>query len=125
MTNICCLLQMSLSVCRSGLRALEAYPLLGGGVTIPGQRLRRAIDSVPLFSFLYFLSKRWFRSPLIPPPIFTRVPFPTVYFCPYPLSSFLLPPLRPFMCSLPTASSSVWSPVVRLSEVSKPPADFK
>ena len=42
---------------------------------------------------------------------------PSSAFLPYPLSSFLLPPLRPFLCSRPSTSSSVWSPVVRPSEL--------
>ena len=46
-------------------------------------------------------------------------------FCPYPLPSFLLPPLRPFLCSRPSTSISVWSPVVRPSEVYNPPADCR
>ena len=50
------------SVCCSVLRALEPYPLLGGGVPTPGQRLRRALDSVPLFSLLCF------PSTMVPPP---------------------------------------------------------
>ena len=39
-------------VCWSGLRDLEAYSLLGGGVPIPEHRLSRSLDSVPLFSLL-------------------------------------------------------------------------
>ena len=49
---------------------------------------------------------------------------------PYPSSKihpgfFLLPPLCPFLCSRPPTSSSVWSPVVRPSEVYNPPADCR
>ena len=44
----------------------------------------------------------------------------------FPVSSLLssfLPPLRPYPCILPPPSSSVWSFIVRPSEVFRPPAD--
>ena len=56
-----------LSVCWTGLRDLEAYSLLGGGIPIPEQRVSRSLDSVPLFSLLCFPVKRWFWSATLPP----------------------------------------------------------
>ena len=98
-----------LSVCWSGLRDLKDYPLLGGGVPIPGQRLSRALCSVPIFSLLCFLST---MVPVPPYPPFKIHPgsLPSSAFCPYPLSSFLLPPLRPFLCRRPFTSSGVCHP---------------
>ena len=65
----------------------------------------------------------WFRYPPFPPPRSTRVPFPPGYLARLLSPFFQLPPLRPFLCSRPTTSSSVWSPVVLPSEVFSPPAD--
>ena len=59
---------------------------------------------------------------LIPPPRFIWLPCPVQ--CSRILSLlFLLPPLCPCLFSRPSTSSSVWSPVVRPSEVYSPPAD--
>ena len=55
-----------MSVCWSGTRALGAYSLLGGGVPIPEQRLRRALDSFPLFSLLCFHVSDGSGPPLSP-----------------------------------------------------------
>ena len=43
-----------MSVCRTGLRDLIAYSLLGSGIPIPEQRLSRDLDSVPLHLVFYF-----------------------------------------------------------------------
>ena len=61
-------------------------------------------------------------SHLIPPPRYIRFPCP-VQFARILSPFFLLPPLRPFLFSRPSTSSSIWSPVVRPSEVSSPPSD--
>ena len=61
--------------------------------------------------------------PPFPPPRFTRVPCPPGNLSRILYHFFKLPPLRPCLCSRPSPSSSIWSPVVRLSEVFSPLAD--
>ena len=58
-----------------------------------------------------------------PPPRFTRVPCPPGHLSRILSPFFQLPPLRSFMCSRPSPSRSVWSPVILPSEVFSPPAD--
>ena len=70
-----------MSVCRSGLRDLEACSLLVGGVPIPEHRLSRSIDSVPIFSLL------WFPSEMVMVPPYP----PSKIQCLFPVSSFFLP----------------------------------
>ena len=98
-----------LSVCRSGLRDLEAYSLLGGGVPNPDHLLSRSLYSVPLFSLLIFPLAMVLVPPFTPSKIHPGS-LPSSAFCPYPLFSFLLPPLRPFLCCRPSTSSSVCHP---------------
>ena len=77
----------------------------------------------PYFNFLCFPSCDGSGPPLFPPPRFIRVPCPPGHLSRILSPFFQLPPLRPFLCSRPTTSSSVWSPVVLPLELFSPPAD--
>ena len=79
------IVKISMSVCRSGLRYLEAYSLLGVGVTNPEHWLSRSLDSVPLFSLLWFP----LAMVLVPPYPPSNIPpgsLPSNTFCQYSLS---------------------------------------
>ena len=98
-----------LSVYGSGLRYLGVYSLLGGGVPNPEHRLSRSLDSVSIFSLLW-LPLAIVLVPPYPPSKIHPGSLPSSAFCPYPVSSFLLPPFRPFLCRRPSTSSSVCHP---------------
>ena len=64
-----------------------------------------------------------YGPPLSPPPRFTRVTCPPWHLARLLSPFFPFPPLRPFLCRRLSPSSSVWSPVVRPSEVFSPPSE--
>ena len=107
-----------LSVCWSGLHVPIPDSLLGGGIPIPEQRLCGTLDSVPLFSLLFFCQTMVLPPPPppLPPTIFNRFPWP-VQFVRILFLFFLMPPLPPCLFSWPSPSSSVWSLGVCPAEV--------
>ena len=112
-----------MSVCWSGLRDLEAYSLLGGGVPIPEQRLRRYLDSVPIFSLLCFMS----TMVLFPPHLPSKIHPGSCPQCILPLASLLSSHclLSVHFCVVGRPPPAALSPVIRPSEVYNPPADCR
>ena len=95
---------------------------MGGGVPIPGQRLSRALCSVPIFSLLCFLST---MVPVPPYPPFKIHPgsLPSSAFLT--VSSLFLPIASSLSVSILSAVhlQQRLSPVACASEVYNPPAD--
>ena len=99
--------------------------IIGWWYSNPRTVARRSLDSVPLNLVYYFPCQTMVLvPPLLPHPIFTRVPCP-VQFSRILSLFLLLTPLCPCLFSRPSTSSRVWSPVVRPAEVYTPPADCR
>ena len=64
-----------------------------------------------------------FLVPPYPPSKIHPGSLPSSAFCPYPLSSFLLPPLRLFLCRWPSTPSSVCHPSSVCRKSTNTPAD--